>query len=421
MNDTPPTADPPASGPRVDRDHVRDLGRLRRSVHDRHLAGVSGGLGRHLDIDPVIIRVGFVVLALFGGAGLLLYLACWLLVPEEGQERAVLDLDARTRTIALIGAGAIALLATVGGSWGGWGFPWPLALIALVVVVILGRRESRAAGPAAPGTPGPAAAPGAAAPGAAAPGPTAPATTPGGYYWTPPTAGSPAGTPAGAGVPPAYTAPAYAPMTYAAPQPPRDPRKRGPRLFWITMAMVALGWGVLGMVDVAGADLPASAYPALALTVIGGMLLVGAWFGRAGGLILVGLVTTIALVITTAIGHVQEERRYETPTLAAQVEDDYWLPAGELVLDLTGVRDLEALHGRSITVGSRVGRIEVLLPEGLDAEVTGRVAGPGSVEIFGQQQGGVDISASGSISDDEGPGLTLDVRTGVGEIIVKTK
>ena len=42
---------------------ARDLSRLRRSSTDRHVAGVAGGLGRHLDVDPVILRVAFVVLA----------------------------------------------------------------------------------------------------------------------------------------------------------------------------------------------------------------------------------------------------------------------------------------------------------------------------------------------------------------------
>ena len=71
------------------RDEIRDLGRLRRSPHDRKVAGVAGGLARHLDIDPIILRVAFVVLVFFGGAGLILYGACWLLVPEDGtDERA---------------------------------------------------------------------------------------------------------------------------------------------------------------------------------------------------------------------------------------------------------------------------------------------------------------------------------------------
>ncbi|HET9423669.1 MAG TPA: PspC domain-containing protein, partial [Nocardioides sp.] len=71
----------PDDGPRVTRDEVRDLGRLRRSRHDRKIAGVAGGLARHLDVDPIILRVALVVLIFFGGAGLLIYGAGWLLVP----------------------------------------------------------------------------------------------------------------------------------------------------------------------------------------------------------------------------------------------------------------------------------------------------------------------------------------------------
>src|SRR5689334_7243536 len=74
MTTTPPEA--PTDGPRVTRDEVRDLARLRRSLTDRRVAGVAGGLGRHLDVDPLILRVAFVVLTFFGGAGLILYGAC---------------------------------------------------------------------------------------------------------------------------------------------------------------------------------------------------------------------------------------------------------------------------------------------------------------------------------------------------------
>ena len=94
------------TGPRVSRDEVRDLGRIRRTVGpDRKLAGVAGGLARHLDIDPILLRVAFVVLVFFGGSGILLYVACWLLLPEDGKPRASLHLDERNRTFALIGVG----------------------------------------------------------------------------------------------------------------------------------------------------------------------------------------------------------------------------------------------------------------------------------------------------------------------------
>jgi len=96
----------------VTRDELRDLARIRRTVGpDRKVAGVAGGLARHLDVDPVLLRVAFVVLAFFGGSGLLLYVACWLLLPTDDNPQAPVHLDARNRSFALIGVGAILLLA----------------------------------------------------------------------------------------------------------------------------------------------------------------------------------------------------------------------------------------------------------------------------------------------------------------------
>ena len=100
-----PSAVPDNGGPRVTHDEMRDLGRLRRSAHDRKVAGVAGGLARHLDIDPLILRVAFVVLVFFGGAGLILYGACWLLVPDEETGEAAVTLDERSRTAALLVGG----------------------------------------------------------------------------------------------------------------------------------------------------------------------------------------------------------------------------------------------------------------------------------------------------------------------------
>src|SRR5690349_17900657 len=69
----PPPPPPPSQG----------RGRLTRTRNDRMIAGVAGGFGRYLGIDPVIVRIVMVALVLFGGAGLLLYLAAVLLVPSE--------------------------------------------------------------------------------------------------------------------------------------------------------------------------------------------------------------------------------------------------------------------------------------------------------------------------------------------------
>jgi len=57
--------------------------KLYRSRTDRKLAGVCGGLARYFNIDATLIRVLFVVLTVLGGSGLLIYLAMWILVPNE--------------------------------------------------------------------------------------------------------------------------------------------------------------------------------------------------------------------------------------------------------------------------------------------------------------------------------------------------
>lgn len=57
--------------------------RLSRSADDRKLAGVAGGLARHFELDPSLVRIAFVVLALFGGVGLALYALVALVVPAD--------------------------------------------------------------------------------------------------------------------------------------------------------------------------------------------------------------------------------------------------------------------------------------------------------------------------------------------------
>ena len=62
--------------------------RLYRSRTDRKLAGVCGGLAQYFNTDATLIRVLFVVLALLGGPGLVIYLVLWIVVPEEPEDAA---------------------------------------------------------------------------------------------------------------------------------------------------------------------------------------------------------------------------------------------------------------------------------------------------------------------------------------------
>ena len=59
--------------------------RLYRSMADKKLCGVCGGLGEYFDIDPTLIRLLWVIFTFCGGAGLLAYIICAIIVPQQGQ------------------------------------------------------------------------------------------------------------------------------------------------------------------------------------------------------------------------------------------------------------------------------------------------------------------------------------------------
>jgi len=64
---------------------------LRRPVNGRVLGGVAAGFAKHFGFDVSYVRLALVVLSFIGGAGVPLYLAAWLLVPEEGSNVAIVD------------------------------------------------------------------------------------------------------------------------------------------------------------------------------------------------------------------------------------------------------------------------------------------------------------------------------------------
>src|SRR4029453_657885 len=72
-------------------DRMTSIWTIRRSATDVKLTGLCGGVAQAWGIDPVLVRVGWALLALSGGIGLVLYLAGWLLIPVEGSDRALVD------------------------------------------------------------------------------------------------------------------------------------------------------------------------------------------------------------------------------------------------------------------------------------------------------------------------------------------
>jgi phage shock protein PspC (stress-responsive transcriptional regulator) len=113
------------------------------------LGGVAAGVARYLDIDVVIIRVAFAALTILGGSGILLYVAAWLLIPDDDEEHPLAQLWAgrrpprRSVAVAVIGIaiGVIALFVLFSNRpWlpdrdGGVGFT--LGAVALVVALAL--------------------------------------------------------------------------------------------------------------------------------------------------------------------------------------------------------------------------------------------------------------------------------------------
>ena len=385
----PPTPPAGGPGPRVSREEMKDLGRLRRSVTDRHIGGVAGGLARHLDIDPLILRVTFVVAIFFGGAGLLAYIGAWALVPEEGTDDQPLGLDQRSRTVALAGVGVLALLCAVGDWAGAFWFPWPLAIVGAVALWFLHRQQRGGTGDTSYDTGQPSDA------GPPAPCPPTPC---------PPTTCRPTTTP---------------PADYARARRPRNPRKRGPVLFFFTLALIALAEGALGVADLAGADFADSSYPALALGIITVMLLLGAFWGRAGGLIALGLVAAIATAGASLGNQFPEDEVTYAPTSADQVAENYDIGGGELFLDLSGVEDVDALDGRDISIDGVGGRLEVVVPDGVDVTVQTEVAA-GDSRVFDQHRDGLDVNLDGFRDGGDGvPDMTINIDLFAGEIIVR--
>lgn len=118
---------------------------LRRSRDDRVIAGVCGGLGRYLAVDPILLRIAFVVLFFLGGTGLLLYLLGWLVMPLE-REGDVLGPPGEPRAgmggrelvgIGLVVLGALFLVRIAVPDVFAWRYVWPVALILLGLLVLV--------------------------------------------------------------------------------------------------------------------------------------------------------------------------------------------------------------------------------------------------------------------------------------------
>jgi phage shock protein PspC (stress-responsive transcriptional regulator) len=338
---------------------------LHRSSDDRIIAGVAGGLGRYFDISPTFFRVGFVILTLVGGAGILLYVAAALVIPEEGRTDSIVSEALRRHRdrpwllagVALVGIALVSLIAQA-DFWPNSGFAWTLLLLGGLAIVISQRRSND---------------------------------------------GSP---------PPETQSPAA------------QPRPRPPSLFVPVVGVLLAAAGALALLAAVGVDIPWDVALAVGAIATGVAIVAGAATRRrTGGLVVVGVFLAALAIAVSAIDVELDgpigERTY-TPAFASDVHRNYEMSIGDLTVDLT---ETNLATDTEIDASVGIGSVTVLVPDDAVARVNAS-ASAGEVTVFGRSDDGVDADVSensippGALQSGTVKTIEIDAHVGLGNVSV---
>lgn len=386
-------------------EQIHDLWRTRpeRLPTQGHIAGICAGIGFRYGVDPVLIRIAFVVSTVFGGAGILLYLAGWLVLTKSGDPVSPAESligrgrssDSGTKTVVLLVALAVAA-STVGPfgiELGGSG------LISMMLMIgglwLLHQRQ-----PVAP------------APGSLA---GAGATSAGIPY--PPREPAPGEPVSFEPVPPAWDPLGVAPFAWDLPEPaqsaPSTPA-RGRHHSRLTTTVIGLAIlaaaGATALSVVTGSDwLTPGRIGAIALAVIGVGMLVGSFLRRGYGLLVVtgpllGFVVLASLVGPVNFTSENFGDRTWTPLTAEEIPSEYTGEFGRLTLDLTHITLTE---DKTIGISGQFGEVEVIVPRSMNV-----------VNHCSTQFGDTQCLTDGT-EGTAGPVLTLDVNSRFGNVEVR--
>jgi phage shock protein PspC (stress-responsive transcriptional regulator) len=356
MDETPTTTAP------VPQASTTTIRRLTRRSEGKVIAGVCAGLGDSTGMDPVVFRIVFVVLALFGGAGFFVYLLGWVLIPLDtapstrGESLLSRLRGARWLPAVLIAGVSIFLvfqLTNIAPP-----VVWAIALLAIGVLLL--RDE-----------PLPVRAPAASSP--------------------------------------AVNAPVVTPATVV-------PRVRSP-LGLYTIGVSLLLVGLAAALQGAGAlTLSVTQYVALAVTAVGAGLIVGAWWGRARLLILVGIILVPVMLISSVItlpwkgtvGDIYFSSRHLRT-------DRYDVLAGSITLDMARFQFGDT--PKEVDVNLVLGHLRVYVPPGVRVVVDGTFDA-GRARVFEQARSGFDVDFGGTF---QRPGSTegelrLNVTGGIAKV-----
>lgn len=337
---------------------------LHRSRDERILAGVAGGLGQYFDISPTFFRIGFAILTLVGGAGILLYVAAWLVIPDDGESDSIVSEALRRHRdrpwllagVGLVGIALVSLFAQA-DFWPNSGFAWTLLLLGGLVIVFAQRRANDGTRPDDTATP---------------------AAT-------------------------------------------RAVRPRQPSLLLPGLGVLVAAAGALALLDAVGVDVRWDV--ALAVGAIGTGVAVVAGVAlrrRTGGLVVVGLVLT-ALAVTVSAVDVRLEgpigSRVYSPFETSDLKRNYDLSIGDLELDLSNAA--LAAGDTEVDANVGIGELTVIVPDDVAVDVDAS-ASAGEVTVFGRSESGVDADLSrstGAFGSDRT--LRIDAHVGLGDVIVE--
>ncbi|CAA9249368.1 MAG: hypothetical protein AVDCRST_MAG76-2197 [uncultured Acidimicrobiales bacterium] len=375
---------------------------LRRSVTDRKVKGVAGGLAAAADIDPTLVRLLF-ALAGLSGFGLVAYIVLALVLRDETADDRVRPLPRDQRRVLRIVL-AVAAAAAVGRLFDGWflgigdgdgDLGLPLVLIAVGAFVLWARRDVQ---PQASGGGWP----------EGSPGPT------GGQGWTdpdgegrpppPPWPVTPVPAPVGGGVGWRSTG--------------RDLLRLG-AAFAAVGAFLALLVGtflvVVGAVPMRLPFLPA----AIGLGALVALVVAVSRGSRPASLLVPGGALVVAVALAAGLASFPGGAGERTITVGPNtpLSDRYEHGAGHLVLDLARL-SIPAGVERRVVAEVGIGQLSVIVPREATVDVRARV-GAGGTNLFGPQQGpgSLDVTALNPGIGESGR-LRLDLKAGVGQIQV---
>lgn len=370
------------------------------------IGGVAGGFAGYFDVDPVIPRLLWIV-ALFSGVGFPAYLVCWLVIPKAkvwpppGYGGAPASVSPANQTALLSGLVILGLVAIVGTGVDGLGqYLLPAALVGVGVYLLSQRGVFSEARPA----------------------------------------GAAGGESSSAGA-----SAALAPWP-AASEPSRA--ERGGLVTPTVLSLLAIGAGVLAALHAAGlVHLSIAGVAAGSLVVVGGGLLASLWFGRARGLVPLGLglvcvmlaAPTVeswaddaddasqlaqALGVSHGLRHLTNPASSEGtgnvshgPQTFEELQPSYELGAGELTLDLTALDFSQVTREVEVEVG--VGKVVVIVRDDTPLEVHGEV-GIGEAEVLGNERKGLGASVDTDAVPEGSTGkLALKLELGIGHAEVR--